>query len=117
MCQWLSQVLIFFIFDNTGDFSLNAANAISAGVLLRTGISRLAPTHDLNSQQIVDLVKILGPKGGAKMEVIIHQHLAVFHTEHCVFCRYVMSPFLMICYFVCVYVFSHVFIFKIMHLH
>lgn len=31
-----------------GDFSLNAANVLSAGVLLRSGLSRLCPTHDLN---------------------------------------------------------------------
>ena len=24
----------------------------------------------------------------AKLEVIVHQHLPIFHTEHCVFCRF-----------------------------
>ena len=38
--------------DLRGDFSLNAANAISAGALLHTGLSRLAPTHDLNADQV-----------------------------------------------------------------
>ena len=48
-----------------GDFSLNAANAISASLLLRAGLSRLAPTHDLNAQQINALARRLGPAGCA----------------------------------------------------
>lgn len=36
-----------------GDFSLNAANVLSADVLLTRGaLSRLAPTHDLNAPQV-----------------------------------------------------------------
>lgn len=31
-----------------GDFSLNAANVLSADLLLRSGLSRLCPTYDLN---------------------------------------------------------------------
>jgi hypothetical protein len=31
-----------------GDFSLNAANMLSADLLLRSGLSRLCPTYDLN---------------------------------------------------------------------
>jgi hypothetical protein len=31
-----------------GDFSFNAANVLSADLLLRSGLSRLCPTHDLN---------------------------------------------------------------------
>ena len=33
----------------TGDFSLNAANAVSARELLARGLDRLTPTHDLNA--------------------------------------------------------------------
>jgi putative protease len=72
----------------TGDFSLNAANAISAHELLGRGLDRLAPTHDLNAAQIAKLAQELGPD---KMEVIAYQHLPVFHTEHCVFCRFLSS--------------------------
>lgn len=36
-----------------GDFSLNAANAVSADLLLRSGrLSKLAPTHDLSAYQV-----------------------------------------------------------------
>lgn len=35
-----------------GDFSLNAANVISARGLLKEGLGRLVPTHDLDAQQV-----------------------------------------------------------------
>ncbi len=72
----------------TGDFSLNAANAISARELLSRGLDRLAPTHDLNAAQITDLAVRTGP---GKIEAIVYQHLPVFHTEHCVFCRFLST--------------------------
>jgi U32 family peptidase len=68
----------------TGDFSLNAANAITARELLNRGLDRIAPTHDLNAAQIAELAHRTGP---GKIEAIVYQHLPVFHTEHCVFCR------------------------------
>jgi collagenase-like PrtC family protease len=71
-----------------GDFSLNAANAIGADVFLRSGLERLTPTHDLNAEQQRALAVALGPIGASKLEVIAHQHLPIFHTEHCVFCRF-----------------------------
>lgn len=43
-----------------GDFSLNAANSVSADLLLRGGLDRLAPTHDLSAQQLAGLAKSLG---------------------------------------------------------
>jgi U32 family peptidase len=71
-----------------GDFSLNAANAISTTHLLEMGLTRLAPTHDLNAAQILELAKNVD---ASKLEVILHHHLPVFHTEHCVFCRFMSS--------------------------
>jgi putative protease len=72
----------------TGDFSLNAANAIAARELLDRGLDRIAPTHDLNAAQIAELAKRTGPD---QIEAIVYQHLPVFHTEHCVFCRFLSS--------------------------
>ena len=69
----------------SGDFSLNAANVLSARELLALGLARLTPTHDLNAAQVSDLAALVGPD---KLEVIAYQHLPVFHTEHCVFCRF-----------------------------
>ena len=68
-----------------GDFSLNAANGITANAFLEMGLSKLAPTHDLNAQQITELTTFSDPD---KLEIILHHHLPVFHTEHCVFCRF-----------------------------
>jgi U32 family peptidase len=72
----------------SGDFSLNCANAISAHMYLDMGVSSITPTHDLNAQQIADLTKYVLPE---KLEVIAYQHLPVFHTEHCVFCRFLSA--------------------------
>jgi U32 family peptidase len=71
-----------------GDFSLNAANGITAQHLLSMGLEKLAPTHDLNAQQISDLAAWVNP---GTLEVIAHHHLPVFHTEHCVFCRFLST--------------------------
>jgi putative protease len=71
-----------------GDFSLNAANAITADTLLHLGLERLTPTHDLNAAQVAELAAAVGPE---LLEVVAYQHLPVFHTEHCVFCRFLSS--------------------------
>ena len=68
-----------------GDFSLNAANTLTAEAYLALGLARLTPTHDLNAAQIAALARYLGPE---HIEAIAYQHLPVFHTEHCVFCRF-----------------------------
>ena len=72
----------------TGDFSLNAANAISAQRYLAMGLHRLTPAHDLNGNQVTELARQVG---GERLEAIAYQHLPVFHTEHCVFCRFLSS--------------------------
>jgi putative protease len=71
-----------------GDFSLNAANAASAAEFFALGIASLTPTHDLNAAQAADLARAIG---GARIEAILYQHLPVFHTEHCVFCRFLST--------------------------
>ncbi len=71
-----------------GDFSLNAANALSAAAFFELGLARLTPTHDLNAAQIADLAREVGP---GLLEVVAYQHLPVFHTEHCVFCRFLST--------------------------
>jgi putative protease len=71
-----------------GDFSLNAANQLSADTFFKLGIETLTPTHDLNADQISKLAAALG---GDRFEVIAYHHLPVFHTEHCVFCRFLSN--------------------------
>jgi putative protease len=67
-----------------GDFSLNAANSLSAAEYLKL-VARLTPTHDLNGAQVADLAR---DSGAENFEAVAYQHLPVFHTEHCVFCRF-----------------------------
>lgn len=71
-----------------GDFSLNAANRLTADTYLKLGIDRLTPTHDLNADQISQLAQTIG---GERLEVIAYHHLPVFHMEHCVFCRFLST--------------------------
>ena len=72
----------------TGDFSLNAANSITAKAYLALGLERITPTHDLNAAQIAALAGDIDP---ARIETVAYHHLPVFHTEHCVFCRFLSS--------------------------
>jgi putative protease len=55
---------------------------------LDMGLMAITPTHDLNAQQIADLTHHLAAD---TLEVIVYQHLPVFHTEHCVFCRFLST--------------------------
>ncbi len=71
-----------------GDFSLNAANAATAGELLALGLTQITPTHDLNAEQVAGLARRIG---GDSIEAVAYQHLPVFHTEHCVFCRFLST--------------------------
>ncbi len=71
-----------------GDFSLNVANQLSADTFFRLGVDKITPTHDLNADQISRLAAEIG---GDRFEIIAYQHLPVFHTEHCVFCRFLSN--------------------------
>lgn len=70
------------------DFSLNAANELTVGLLLRRGADRVTPSFDLNRDQLLDLAR-RAPAGA--LEIVLHQHMPLFHMEHCVFCA-VLSP-------------------------
>ena len=68
-----------------GDFSLNVANAVTAGVFRRLGLERLTISHDLNVAQILDL---LGQSPPEWYELTLHHHIPMFHMEHCVFAAF-----------------------------
>ncbi|MEZ5352858.1 MAG: U32 family peptidase [Bryobacteraceae bacterium] len=72
----------------TGDFSLNAANTRTAAMYLAMGLARITPTHDLNAAQVSALAS---HAGAHRIEAVAYQHLPVFHTEHCVFCRFLST--------------------------
>ncbi|GAX89081.1 U32 family peptidase [Effusibacillus lacus] len=68
-----------------GDFSLNIANHKAVELFLARGLDRVTPSYDLNIQQMMDLLEVSPTE---KVEIVIHQHLPMFHTEHCVFCTF-----------------------------
>ncbi|MGN7761979.1 DUF3656 domain-containing U32 family peptidase [Paenibacillus sp. 22594] len=68
-----------------GDFSLNIANHKAVDLFLNAGCDAVTPSYDLNIQQMVDLLE---HSDTSRMEVVIHQHLPMFHTEHCVYCTF-----------------------------
>lgn len=73
----------------TGDFSLNVANPITAKLLRESAkLDRLTVSYDLNIAQVLDLL------GGAPpewFELTLHQHMPLFHMEHCVFCTFLSN--------------------------
>ena len=52
------------------------------------GAERVTASYDLNREQLLDLVEATPPEW---LEVVVHQHMPMFHMEHCVFCA-VLSP-------------------------
>ncbi|KKC48759.1 MULTISPECIES: U32 family peptidase [unclassified Paenibacillus] len=69
-----------------GDFSLNIANHKAVELFREAGCDVLTPSYDLNIQQMVDLLG--NTRDTSALEVVIHQHLPMFHTEHCVYCTF-----------------------------
>lgn len=71
-------------FRKTGDFSLNVANPVTARLLMENAaLDCLTVSYDLNIGQVLDLVKETPPQW---LELTLHQHMPMFHMEHCVFC-------------------------------
>ncbi len=70
------------------DFSLNVTNPLSAHWLQELGATRITASYDLNREQLLELVQATPARW---LEVVIHQHMPMFHMEHCVFCS-VLSP-------------------------
>ncbi|MFM8703882.1 MAG: DUF3656 domain-containing protein, partial [Planctomycetia bacterium] len=71
-----------------GDFSLNVTNQLTAAFFMERGLARVTASYDLNREQLLAHVAATPP---AWLEVVIHQHMPMFHMEHCVFCA-VLSP-------------------------
>jgi putative protease len=68
-----------------GDFSLNVANELTADLFMRQGLRRIVPSYDLNWEQFGALIRQSDP---AWFEAVIHQHMPMFHMEHCVFAAF-----------------------------
>jgi putative protease len=71
-----------------GDFSLNVANPLTAELLMREGLERLTVSYDCNAQQVLALLESASP---AWFELVVHQHMPMFHMEHCVFAAFLTN--------------------------
>jgi U32 family peptidase len=79
--------LEFFKTDRcVGDFALNVANPLTADYFYQNyTLDRLTASYDLNIDQLTALIRSC-PRDW--FEVTIHQHMPMFHMEHCVFCAF-----------------------------
>lgn len=79
--------LAFFANDRKrGDFSLNVANPLTAAYFIdHYGLERVTASYDLNFSQLEALLRGAPP---ASFDLTIHQHMPMFHMEHCVFCAF-----------------------------
>jgi len=68
-----------------GDFSLNVANPLTAELLMVEKLERLTVSYDLNAGQVSDLLRAAPPSW---FEITLHQHIPMFHMEHCVFAAF-----------------------------
>ena len=70
----------------SGDFSLNTANPLTLHwYRQRWGLDRLTASYDLNLSQLLDLARSTDPQW---LEITLHQHMPLFHMEHCLFCAF-----------------------------
>jgi putative protease len=85
-----------------GDYSLNVANELTAQILLEANLVRMVPSYDLSWNQMAAMcsrfVVRSSQQGDASIdreprtanrelpfECVVHQHMPMFHMEHCVF--------------------------------
>jgi putative protease len=65
-----------------GDFSLNVTNSLTAHHLLGLGLQTVTASHDLNREQLLDLLRNV-PRG--RVALTLHHHIPTFHNSHCVY--------------------------------
>jgi putative protease len=69
-----------------GDYSLNIANRLAADYFKNHfGLERVTASYDLNFTQLEALLQAAPPDW---FEVTLHQHIPMFHMEHCLFCAF-----------------------------
>jgi len=71
-----------------GDFSLNVSNPLTAQEFLRRGLETLTVSYDLTLEQVLDLARGLPREALGGLEITLHQHIPMFHMEHCVFAAF-----------------------------
>jgi putative protease len=65
-----------------GDYSLNISNELSAKIFSDAGLLRMVPSYDLNWKQLAAMLERFDAN---RFEAVVHQHMPMFHMEHCVF--------------------------------
>jgi putative protease len=82
--------LQFFAADRKiGDYSLNIANRRAADYFKnKFKLERVTASYDLNFAQLESLLLAAPPEW---FEVTIHQHMPMFHMEHCLFCAFLSN--------------------------
>lgn len=68
-----------------GDFSLNIANPLAAEFWEENGLESATLSYDLDASQVLELLR---HADGRRLELTLHQHMPLFHMEHCVFCTF-----------------------------
>ncbi|MEO7931984.1 MAG: U32 family peptidase [Chthoniobacterales bacterium] len=71
-----------------GDFSLNVANPLSAQHFIDCGLERLTISYDLNLPQVLSLLTTAPSRW---FEITLHQHMPMFHMEHCVYAAFLST--------------------------
>jgi putative protease len=72
-----------------GDYSLNIANPLAAEYFIREyRLERVAASYDLSAAQLEALLAV-SPAG--LYDITLHQHMPMFHMEHCVFCAFLSN--------------------------
>jgi U32 family peptidase len=72
-----------------GDYSLNVANHLTAKYFKNQfDLERVTASYDLNVSQLEALLQSAPPDW---FEIALHQHMPMFHMEHCVFCAFLST--------------------------
>lgn len=64
------------------DQTLNIANELAALVADELGLTRLTPAYELSETQLANLLAAAPP---AWFEIVVHTHIPIFHTRHCLY--------------------------------
>ncbi len=89
LCRNYDHLKFFAGTRRRGDFSLNVANPLTAEYFIREHqLERVTVSYDLNAAQVEALLRAAPP---AWFELTLHQHMPMFHMEHCVFCAFLST--------------------------
>jgi putative protease len=89
LCRNYDHLKFFAGTRRRGDFSLNVANPLTAEYFIREHqLERVTISYDLNAAQVEALLRKAPP---AWFELTLHQHMPMFHMEHCVFCAFLST--------------------------